>query len=158
MLKLFTPINLVLVLLMLLLAWAVPQTMLAALTLFFALSATGLYLKHRERIVYAMAQFDDEPLTRQLEGLGFICKTVSVNIASMAAGASGVGTVAVVGLTPNHRCIVQTQAALSVAIAVNGARCAAAGTLTVDATNPSAGTLDAAALNCTLWAIPGDLN
>lgn len=102
--------------------------------------------------------FDDDFAVKLLEGAGFICKTVSVNAPSMATGTINQGTVAVAGLTPAHRCLVLGAAAPSVAVAVFGARCAAAGTLTVDFVNPTAGTLDAAAQNFTLLAIPGDLN
>ena len=132
--------------------------LLTALLAFFFLASLGLYLQKRTALVHAMAQWDEELLVRQLEGIGIICKTVSVNVASLGAGAIGTGTVAVTNLTPAHKCFVQTAAALSVAIAITGGRCAAAGTLTVDATNPSAGTLDAAAVNMNLLAIPGDLN
>lgn len=149
---------------------------IAALVMFLALAFVGLRWMKRDKarlrhipaarlrkmtlgeVLLHAAAFDDEDATKWLESIGIICKTVSVNVASMAAGASGVGTVAVTGLTPAHRCIVQSQAALSVAIALVGAACATAGTLTVHATNPSAGVLDAAAVNMTLIAIPGDLN
>lgn len=108
--------------------------------------------------VQFMAQFDDDLVTRQLESIGIICKTVTVDGASLTTGAVGTGTVAVAGLTPAHRCLVMGSAAPSVAVAVFGARCAAAGTLTVDFVNPSAGTLNIASQTFTLLAIPGDLN
>src|SRR5882672_2343842 len=79
------------------------------------------------------AQFDSEVVTQLLESIGIICKSVSVNVASIGTGASGVGTVAVTGLTPQHRCFVSMNGAASAAIAIVGARCATAGTLTVDA-------------------------
>lgn len=104
------------------------------------------------------AQFDEEVGTKQLEAIGIICKQVTVNVASIGATAVGVGTVAVAGLTPQHRCFVSSAAAPSVSVAVVGARCAAAGTLTIDAVNPSAGTLDLASQVFNLLAIPGDLN
>lgn len=104
------------------------------------------------------AQFDNDMFTLGLESIGIICKTVSLNAPSIAAGASGVATVAVAGLTPAHRCIVMGAAAFSVAVSVVGARCATPGTLTVDFVNASAGALDLAAQNFTLLAIPGDLN
>jgi len=105
-----------------------------------------------------MAQFDDADQTRQLEGIGIICKTVSLNPASIGAVGVGTATVAVPGLQPSHRCFVMGSAAPSVAVAVFGARCATPGTLTVDFTNASAGALDLAVQNFTLLAIPGDLN
>lgn len=108
--------------------------------------------------LHFMAQFDDELVTKQLESLGIICKTVAVNAASLNATSVGVGTVAVAGLTPSHKCFISSAAAPSVAVAVVGARCAAAGTLTVDFVNPSAGTLDLASQNFNLLAIPGELN
>lgn len=110
------------------------------------------------RSAFCFAQFDDNDQVRQLEAIGIICKTVTVNAASLGTGAVGVGTVAVTGLTPQHRCIVMGSAAPSVAVPVFGARCATPGTLTVDFVNPSAGTLDLASQTFTLLAIPGDLN
>lgn len=108
-------------------------------------------------ILYA-AQFDNEVTTLLLEAIGIICKVVSVNVASIGATAVGVGTVAVTGLTPAHRCFISSAAAPSVAVAVVGGRCATAGTLTIDAVNASAGALDLAVQNFNLLAIPGDLN
>jgi hypothetical protein len=138
--------------------FSLPNAVVVALAILFLAGFTYLYIQVRTPLVHAMAQFDEELIVRQLEGVGIICKVVSVNIASIATGALGVGTAAVTGLTPAHRCFVSAQAALSVAIAITGARCAATGVLTVDASNPSAGTLDAAAVNFALLAIPGDLN
>lgn len=105
-----------------------------------------------------MALLDTDVVFLGLKALGTILKTVSLNPGSIAAGAAGTATVAVTGLTPQHKCIVQSAGALSVAVAITGARCAAAGTLTVDFVNPSAGALDAAAFNATLLAIPADIN
>jgi len=105
-----------------------------------------------------MAAFDHDDLVRQLEAIGVICKTVTVNPGSINATSVGTGTVAVAGLTPAHRCLVLGSAAPSVAVCVFGARCAAAGTLTVDFVNPSAGALDLASQTFTLFAIPGDIN
>jgi hypothetical protein len=107
--------------------------------------------------VYA-GQFDNDAATLLLESIGIICKVVNVNVASIGATSVGVGTVAVTGLTPSHRCFVSSAAAPSVSVAVVGGRCATAGTLTIDAVNPSAGALDLAAQNFNLLAIPGDLN
>lgn len=104
------------------------------------------------------APFDSDVFFQGLKALGVIVKTVSINPPSIATGAIGQGTVAVAGLTPAHKCIVMGAAAPSVAVAPFGARCAAAGTLTVDFVNPSAGTLDAAVQNFTLLAFPVDIN
>lgn len=103
-------------------------------------------------------QFDDSDQVRQLEAVGFICKTVNLNPASIGATAVGTATANVTGLTLAHRCVVMGAGAPSVAVAVFGARCATPGVLTVDFVNPSAGALDLAAQNFTLIAIPGDLN
>jgi hypothetical protein len=102
-------------------------------------------------------QFESENLTSQLRAIGIICRQISVNGASMAAGAVGVGTVAVPGLTPQHRCFVSAANALSGAVAVTGARVATSGTLTVDFANPTAGVLDPAAALFNLFAVPGDI-
>lgn len=140
---------------------------LAMLVAFFALAATGFYLRGRKQSrtrgwslssVLAALSWDDEDQVRQLEAIGLICKTVSINAPNINAGAIGQGTVAVAGLTPQHRCVVLGAAAPSAAVGVFGARCAAAGTLTVDFFNASAGALDLAVQNFTLFAIPGDLN
>lgn len=104
------------------------------------------------------AQFDDETVTKWLESIGIICKVVSINAPSMGTGTSNTATVAVTGLTPQHRCFVSAAAALSVAVSPVGGHCTTPGTLVVDFVNASAGTLDAAAVNFNLFAVPGDLN
>ena len=111
------------------------------------------------RLVLPMAAFDHEPVTRQLEGIGIMCKSVTIDVASIPAEDVGVATVAVAGLTPQHRCFVQFSSEPSGAIAVTGAKCADAGTLTVYLVNPNgADAVDLASATFTLFAIPGDLN
>lgn len=105
-----------------------------------------------------MAQFDYENQTRQLEAIGLMCKTVSLNPGSIGAAGVGTATAAVSGLTPAHRCFVAGAGVPSGAVGIFGARCVTPGTLTVDFFNGSAGAIDLSAVNCTLFAIPGDLN
>jgi hypothetical protein len=108
-----------------------------------------------------MGQFENENQTRQLGATGIICRIVSINPPSMATQTLGVGTVAVTGLLPTHRCLVQTAAlpagTVPAGTVVVGARCATPGTLTVDFANPSAATSDANVQNFMLFAIPGDI-
>lgn len=108
-----------------------------------------------------MPQFDTFDTVRQLEAVGLICKTVTINFGSIPAAPAGVGTgtVAVAGLTPQHRCFVQGSALPAPGnLSIFGARCVTPGTLTVDVTNGSAAPVDLASQTFTLFAIPGDLN
>lgn len=105
-----------------------------------------------------MAHFDHFDQTRQLEALGLICKVVSVNPASINAGAEGTATANVAGLQPSHRIFATIQADVTVGLYLRGARCVTPGVATFDYANHSAGAIDEAAHNVAILAVPGDLN
>lgn len=98
----------------------------------------------------------NQTLAQQLmNSLGFIQADVAIDAPSMTAVTTNTATVAVAGLTPAHRCIFTLRAAPSSGgVVVAGAYCAAAGTLTVQFSNPSAGTVDLSSVNGHLLAFP----
>lgn len=105
-----------------------------------------------------MAAFDDDLTTKMLESIGIICKTISANPASIAAGAEGTIDVDVDGVLPAHKLFVTLAADVTVGLYLRSAVCSTPGTVTLTFANHSAGAIDEAAHNVNLLAIPGELN
>ncbi|MCC6989951.1 MAG: hypothetical protein IT181_13180 [Acidobacteria bacterium] len=101
---------------------------------------------------------DDMLGTKFLESAGFICKTVSVNPASIAAGAEGTATATVTGAQIGMRIFATLGADVTVGLYLRGARVTAVNTVTFDYANHSGGAIDEAAHSVHVLLLPADLN
>ncbi len=92
---------------------------------------------------------------RNLDRGHFIEATVSVNPASIAAGAVGTTDVTVTGLTTSHRVVATPQGGLGAGLAVNGVSIPSNGTLRIHLYNPTAGAVDGGAVTWAVFAWQG---
>lgn len=87
--------------------------------------------------------------------LGVIWSVITVDPASLGTGATAITSVAVTGLTPQHRVIAMIQGAPSAGGAVlSGANCTTPGSVALSYSNPSAGSIDLASHSVLVCAIP----
>lgn len=105
-----------------------------------------------------MGQFDTEDQVKRLEGVGFICKSVSVNPGSIASGAEGTATATVTGARVGDRVFATLGADVTVGLYLRSAYVSAVNTLTFHYANTSGGAIDEAAHAVSVLLVPGDLN
>lgn len=105
-----------------------------------------------------MPQFDTEVVTRQLEAIGLVCKRLSVNPPSIAAGAEGTIAVACAGAQIGMRVFATMESDVTVGLYLRGARVTAVNVVTFDYANTSGGAIDEAAHSVNVLLFPGDLN
>jgi hypothetical protein len=111
-----------------------------------------------DRLNRQFAQFDEEYGTKLLEATGLVCKRVSVNPGSLAAGAEGSITATVSGVKVGDRVFASLEDDVTVGLYLRSVKVTAVNTLTFYYANHSAGTIDEAAHNVNVLVIPGDLN